>query len=486
METENHLEKGNICFAEGRFAEAEEHFSQALNEEGGQHGAMHGLALVAWMKGDLGCALESVQNALALMPESVSYLNSLGEIRRARGEWEEAEAALKQALEMNPAFAMAHNNLGMVYLSREDFPAAVTAFEHAVQLDPSLAMAYFNMGLAFKASNRLEEAIGAYSHAIALKPDFVYAHVNLAIALLLAGRLQEGFAEYEWRLKPEFTSPRHFEAPQWDGLIDPDKTLLVHTEQGHGDTLQFIRYLPFIAAQGMRVIVQCPAELQSLLESVEGVAMTYRIDEPLPDFDAHIPLLSLPHLFQTDLSKIPANVPYMVAPYEKVRAWGERLSAYGNTVKIGLRWMGNPQNTLDAERSFPLEMFTPLAGLPQVTFVSLQNTPLTAEERVSAEKLGMVDVSSDLRDFTDTAALIENLNLVIAVDTAVLHLACALGRPAWALLKHAPHWPWMLDREDSPWYPSLRLFRQRERGNWAEVLEEVAALLNGVMQSVQE
>lgn len=486
METENHLEQGNICFAEGRFAEAGENFNLVLAEKEDQPDAWHGVALVAWMAGDLERALEAVQQALSFAPGTVSYLNSLGEIRRARGEWKAAEEALQHALEINPAFAMAHNNLGMVYLSQESFSKAVAEFEHAVQLDPLLAMAYFNMGLAFKELNRLGEAINAYRHAVALKPDFVHAHVNLAIALLLDGQLLDGFEEYEWRLMPSFTPSRYFDQPRWDGLIDPDKTLLVHTEQGHGDTIQFIRFLPFIAAEGMRIIVQCPAELQSLLGSVEGISMTYRLDEALPDFDTHIPLLSLPNLFKTDLSRIPANIPYLLPPFEKMKAWGERLSIYGENVRIGLRWRGNPGNTLDAERSIPLAVFEPLAGMPQVTFISLQDTPLTKEERASAEKLGLVDVSGELHDFTDTAALIENLNLVISVDTAVLHLAGAVGRPVWALLKHVPHWPWMLDREDSPWYPSARLFRQRERGNWVEVLEGMAELLRGVMQSIQE
>lgn len=486
METDNHLEQGIIYLNAGRMDEAEECFCQVSVDVPGYADALHGQALVARMRGDLDRALDFVAQALTISPDSASCLNSMGDILRMRGDLAAAEEALTRALQIAPEFSLAYNNLGMVYLSQGDFSKAVMAFTQAVQLDPTLFMAHFNIGLAFKELNRLEASIAAYRRAIAIKADFVEAHVNLAIVLLLDGQLREGFEEYEWRLMPNFTPPREFASPCWDGMVDPNATLLVHTEQGFGDIIQFIRYLPFIAAEGMRIIVQCPAELQSLLQGVEGISMVYGFDEALPDFDFHIPLLSLPHLFQTDLSRIPANVPYLFTAFEKTQAWRDQLFALGETLKIGLRWSGNPRNTHDGGRSCPLSLFEPLAGMSQVTFVSLQNEPLSELDRASAEKLGLVDVSSGLHDFTDTAALIANLDLVISVDTAVLHLAGALGRPTWALLKYAPHWPWLVGREDSPWYPSLFLFRQSEAGDWAKVLEEVAMVLDGAIQSIQE
>lgn len=486
METESPLEMGITCLNAGRLAEAEEYFCQVAVDTPGYADALHGQALVARMSGNQDRALDLVAQALAILPDSVSCLNSMGDILRIRGEFVAAEEVLMRALQLSPEFSMAWNNLGMVYLSQGDFSKAVMAFTQTAQLDPNMAMAHFNIGLALKELNHLDESIAAYRRAIALTPDFVEAHVNLAIVLLLDGQLREGFEEYEWRLAPNFTPPREFACPRWDGMVDPNATLLVHTEQGYGDIIQFIRYLPFIAVEGMRVIVQCPTELQSLLQGVEGIAMTYSFDEVLPDYDAHIPLLSLPLLFQTDLTKIPANVPYLYTPFEKTQAWREKLYALGETLKIGLRWSGNPRNTHDGGRSCQLSLFEPLAGISQVTFISLQNEPLSEHDRASAEKLGLVDLSSDLHDFTDTAALIENLDLVISVDTAVLHLAGALGRPTWALLKYAPHWPWQLDREDSPWYPDMRLIRQNVEGDWTEVLEWVAMLLSGVMESVQE
>lgn len=486
MGTKSQLEMGVTCFNEGRFADAVEHFGVVEEGDPGYADALHGLGMVAWIRGELDVALELVERAVAFAPGNIFYLNSLGEVLRMRGDFSAAEESLRRALSIDPEYAQAHNNLGMLYLTQGLFPESVLEFNRAVQLAPDLAMAYFNMGIALKEMNQLAGAIAAHRQATAISPDFVEAHVNLAIALLLEGQLAEGFTEYEWRLRPEFTPSRRFDRPLWNGLIDAEGTLLVHTEQGYGDVIQFVRYLPFIAAEGMRVILQCPAELQGLLQGVEGVSMTYSFDDALPDFDAHIPLLSLPHLFKTDLSKIPANVPYLFASFEKSQAWGERLAALGDTIKIGLRWAGNPNNTHDSGRSCPLALFEALAGMPQVTFVSLQNSPLTALEKVSAERLGLVDVSADLRDFSDTAALVSRLDLVISVDTAVLHLAGALGKSAWALLKYAPHWPWLLEREDSPWYPGLYLFRQERSGDWAGVLKLAAVMLHGVMESIQE
>lgn len=486
METDRFLEQGAIFFNQGKLVEAEQCFSQIPAGHPQYPDSLHNLGLIAWKRGELDTALEKVERAVTFAPNAAVYLNSLGEIQRMRGEFDRAEEILLRALTIQPEMAMAHNNLGMLYQSQGRFAESITAFNQAVHLLPEMFMAHYNLGISLKEINRLDASIAAYRRALELDPDFVEAHVNLALVLLLHGQLPEGFQEYEWRLRPEFSSSPPFGSPRWDGMIDSQATLLVHTEQGCGDTIQFIRYLPFIAAESMRVIVRCPAEMQGLLQSVEGVAMVFAPGETLPDFDFHIPLLSLPFLFHTDLTKIPGEVPYLSAPFEKKQAWRERLFALGETIKIGLRWYGNPNNTHDRERSLPLAQFELLAGMPQVTFISLQNSPLTEVEQASAEKLGLIDVSADLCDFTDTAALIAGLDMVIAVDTAVLHLAGALGRPAWALLKFAPHWPWLLEREDTPWYPGMRLFRQEQRGDWEGVMRQVAGLLREVMNTVRE
>lgn len=214
--------------------------------------------------------------------------------------------------------------------------------------------------------------------------------------------------------------------------------------------------------------------------------MTYGRDEELPPHSAHVSLMSLPFLFEVHLGKVPANVPYITTPFSKIVSWRDALSNYRDTICIGLRWAGNPDNTQDKGRSIPLKLFEALADIPQVTWISLQANPFSEEERESAEKLGLKDFSGKLADFTDTAALIEQLDLVISVDTAVLHLAGALGRPVWGLLKSSPHWPWLLERDESPWYPSMRLFRQQKAGNWKDVMEHMAGVLHDVMLSVRE
>lgn len=359
---------------------------------------------------------------------------------------------------------------------------AVVEFGEVPERACGAAMSYFNIGVSYKETNRLSEAVDAFREAIAIESDFVAAHVGLATTLLLDGQLQEGFAEYEWRLRAGFTPLQKFGRAQWDGTRRPDITVLVYTERRHGDAIEFARYLPLLAAEGVSVILQCSASLQPLLRGVDGVAAAYSFDEALPDFDFHIPMLSLPHLFKTGLSDVPANVPYLFAPFERAREWGERLGSFREGVKIGLRW------AVDAggDGACPLKCFEVLADMPGVRFVSLQDRPLTGAEEASATRLGLVDFSADLHDLSDTAALVAKLDLVISVDAAVLHLAGALGKPAWALLKHAPHWPWMLDCELSPWYPGIHLFRQRRRDEWDSVLERVALVLRGVLQAVDE
>lgn len=487
MNSDDTLARANELLQAGHRDEAAAAFRAVLAQTPESAEACYGLGVVAWLTGRLDEARTRMQEAVALGRTAI-HLSMLGEIERMRGDYPSAQAALRAALELDPHLAGAYNNFGMLMLDQGRHTEAASLLMTAVQVDPSLAMAHYNLGIAFKELNYLEEAIESYRKAITLNPDFVEAHVNLAIALLADGQLEEGFEEYEWRLRPPFTpaatTPR---APLWDGTVDPKGTLLVVAEQGLGDIIQFIRYLTFIAREGMRVIVQCPPALEGLLQSMEGIASTYRPGEPLPPHDAYVPLLSLPHLFKTRIDKIPTNTPYFLPPFAKVAQWRERLDALGETIKVGLRWSGNPANSFDRLRSIPLEMFAGLSGMDRVTFVGLNNEPLAESEREAAAHIGLVDVSAELADFVDTAALLANLDLVIAVDTAVLHLAAALSRPAWGLLRFAPHWPWLLGRRDSPWYPTLRLYRQPKPGDWGAVVRDVVAdLATSTRDATQE
>jgi Flp pilus assembly protein TadD len=487
---EGRLEQANASLLAGQRDDAEAAFREVLGNQSASAEiiaeAMYGLGVLDWQAGRLDVARDWLQRAIE-QSSSPRFLSKLGEIERMRGDFEAAQVALKAALALDPGLAEAYNNFGMLMLDQGRFVEAASLLMSATQANPALAMAHYNLGIALKELNYLDEAIESCRKAIALQPSFVEAHVNLALYLLADGQLEEGFEEYAWRLKPPFTVTQpETQAPFWEGLIDPQGTLLVIAEQGFGDIIQFARYVPFIAREGMRVIVQCPPPLEALLQSMEGVASTVRPDEPLPPHNAYVPLLSLPLLFKTRIDTIPKNIPYFLPPFGKVRQWQQRLNVLGETIKVGIRWSGNPRISNDRVRSIPLDMFSKLAGMPSVTFIGLNNDAFAEVDRAAAQAIGLVDYSAELKDFIDTAALMANLDLVISVDTAVLHLAGALGRPAWGMIKYAPHWPWLLERNDSPWYPSVQLFRQSRADDWQPVVDRVVATLAQSMRTSTE
>jgi len=465
----------------GHVDEARLSLQQALQREPGSALALYACGLVEMKAGSAAQAIPWLEQSIQHGGDSAESLAALGDAYRQVGRLDEAERCLGEALRLAPDYAEAHNNLGTLHLARKRLPQAAAAFSSAIRCKPEMAMAHFNLGVVYRELDRLDDAVAAFRQAIALSPDFAEAHASLGMAWLLMGRMREGFAEYEWRLR--LKPPLHPGAP-WGGLIASGATLLVHFEQGYGDAIQFARYLPFVARQGMRVVVQCAPALHKLIGGMEGVAAVYGFDDELPPFDAHCALLSLPHLFQTTLEKIPVNVPYLNVSAEKYAGWRERLDAYADTIKIGLCWQGNTRHGSDSERSIDLEQFDRLARMPGVTWISLQNRAPSAQEAASVERLGLIDVSAQLADFTDTAALIGQLDLVISVDTAVTHLAGALNRPTWTLIRYAPDWRWLRARVDSPWYPGMRLFRQSGPGDWAGVIAEVDKTLRGVMDSL--
>lgn len=488
-QVDNHsanLARANALLASGAHAEAAQIYADLLASNADDAAASYGLGIIAWHAGRYDEARERLLCASELRPQEACYRATLGEIERLRGDFAAAQLALSLALELDPESAEAHNNMGMLQLSQERFAAAAESFGAALQLNPELAMAWYNLGIALKESNQLDAAQDAYRQAIARRADFVEAHVNLAIALLLDGQLEEGFEEYEWRLKLPAAASRQDATPLWDGRIDPAGSLLLTTEQGAGDAIQLARFIPFVAKEGMRIIVQCPKALENLMQSVEGVSSTYAPDEPLPPHSAHLPLPSLPRLFATRLDKIPLNIPYLRPAYAAVTAWRERLYGLGETIKVGLRWAGNPDNSDDYRRSCALGMFAGLRQVGQMSLIGLNNEPLRGEEAEVAAKLGLVDYAAELGDFADSAALIANLDLVISVDTAVLHLAGALGRPSWGLLRYSPHWPWLLARDDSPWYPGMQLFRQPRPGDWKTVTDHVVETLRNAMRITRD
>ncbi len=380
---------------------------------------------------------------------------------------------------LEPSYAEAHSNLGNALASNGQFDDAIAAHRQAIALKPNYAEAHSNLGNALAGKGQLDSAIAAHRQAIALNPNLSEAHKNLALALLARNDFQEGWEEYEWRWKcKELPFPRDSAQPQWDGSSLEGRTILLHAEQGFGDAIQFIRYLPMVAQRGGKIIIACQGELQRLFQTMAEGCHIVVVGPSPPAFDFHCPLLSLPRAFATTLANIPNIVPYLQADAEDARRWQRRLADHCSIVKVGLVWAGKAAHKNDRNRSMKLARLAPLAQAPGVLFFSLQKGEAAVEGKTPPASLELIDWTEELKDFADTAALIANLDLVIAVDTAVAHLAGAMGKPVWTLLPFVPDWRWMLERKDSPWYPSMRLFRQPSLGDWDSVVTRVAEALS--------
>jgi lipoprotein NlpI len=421
---------------------------------------------------------ESVFRAiLARDPNHAEALHLLGVLAADADQPDLAIDLIRRAIAIRPDVAGYHSNLGSALRDAGRLDEAVESCRRAIAINPRHAKAHFNLGQSMRDLDRIDEAIAMFEQAIALDPNYARAHYALGLMLLLKGELARGFGEYEWRWRRDnFRSPkRNFTQSQWDGSAMPDKTVLLHAEQGLGDALQFVRYAPQVAQRVGSVIVECQAPLVRLFKTVGGVSDVIANGESLPPFDLHLPMLSLPlAMGTTRIEQIPRHVPYLRADEHDVAAWAQRIADVHGRFKVGLVWAGNPQHQFDHLRSIAIEKLAPLAAGKDVSLISLQkDRPADA----TSPPFELIDHTSELRDFADTAALIANLDLVISVDTSVAHLAGAIGKPVWTLLASSPDWRWMLDREDSPWYPSMGLFRQRVRGDWDEVISRVAAAL---------
>ncbi|OGU10250.1 MAG: hypothetical protein A2075_21610 [Geobacteraceae bacterium GWC2_58_44] len=417
-------------------------------------------------------------------PCAVDARINLGAILDQEGRHEEALGEYRQALELGEGNPLALNNMGNSLMKLGRFGEAAQRFRLALLQSPECLEARLALGAALQRGGDAPGAIACFRDMLQLDPSCAEAHWNLSLALLLSGAFREGWQEYQWRWRRDsFTSPgRGFREPLWDGAPLAGRRLLVHAEQGFGDTIQFIRYLPMLAAAGGTVLAECQsASLRPLLERIPGVGAVFVMGEELPPFDLQVPLLSLPHLFGTTLENLPARVPYLSADPERLAAWRQRMGALDG-VRVGLAWAGKP--VPDPFRSSTLEALAPLGGIPGVTFYCLQLGEGAAG--AGAPGLELVDLTAEISDFGDTAALISHLDLVISVDTSVAHLAGALGKPVWLLLPKAGDWRWLLEREDSPWYPSMRIFRQERQGEWGSVVERLSGELDAAVWPLLE
>ena len=424
------------------------------------------------------------RQVLVREPSHPDALHLLGVIHAQRGQPETAVDLISRALKVRPDVADAHSNLGAALTATGALDEAIASLQIALQLNPNLPGAHNNLGKALFNQGRISEAIEAFSKAASLNPDDPKSHANLALAYLLLGDFPRGWREHEWRLKiPAIVGGRQFSVPQWDGRNLDGQTILLHPEQGFGDIIQFARFVPEVAARGGRVILECPPELFRLFRGFPYVAQLVQSGGPLPHFDVQCPLLSLAGVLNITAETIPCRVPYLRPDRELVQRWGERFDAGDQRLRVGLAWAGRPNQVNNRNRSMGLPQFAPLASVESIAFFSLQKGDAAAQAAQPPTGLRFVDWTADLADFADTAAMIENLDLVLTVDTAVAHVAGAMGKRVWVLLPWIPDWRWMLERTDSPWYPSMRLFRQAKMGDWADVLQRVAASLQNEKRS---
>ena len=403
--------------------------------------------------------------------------NNLGCVLHMQGRLQEALAAYRRALELDPGLPQANQNYAAIARDARALERAVADYERHTAAHPGDAMAFNDLGNAYRELGRNEQALAAYERALALAPELAQAHFSRSFVLLLLGRYREGWREYEWRWRiPAFNEPaRRFSAPMWNGDAIESGTLLLHAEQGLGDTLQFVRYAPRVAARCASVVLECQPQLVSLLQGTPGLHGVLARGESPPVFAAHAPLMSLPAIFGTTAEDIPWSGPYVRANAEQVAAWGGALDAAG--MKVGLVWAGRPQQWDDRKRSISLEQLAPLARAAGAVFYSLQVGEAAAQAAMAPAGMRLIDIASRIADFSDTAAIMANLDLVVTIDTSVAHLAGAMGVPVWVLVAYAPDWRYHLQRSDNPWYPSMRLFRQARDGDWPSAIEQVAAAL---------
>jgi Flp pilus assembly protein TadD len=489
---EAHNNLGIALREKGQLDAATAAYRQALALKPDYSEAHINLGNVLREKGELGEAIVAYRWAIALKSDFPKAHYNLANTLRDIGQMDEAIAAYRQAVTLNPNYAEAHNNLGNTLREKGELDDAITSYRQAIAFAPNYADAHSNLGVALKDQGKLVEAIASYRQAIVLSPSDAVAHYNLAVVLLMQGDFPRGWEEYEWRWKTNDAAfpLRNFAQPEWDGRPLEGRTLLLHAEQGFGDAIQFIRYLPLVATDGGKIILECQPELQRPFRQLAPDVPVLARGQTLPAFDVHCPLLSLPRVFSTDLTNMPRNVPYLHADTAGVAIWREPLSGLGSSIrpavpalKVGLAWAGRPTHTNDRNRSLMLATLAPLAEIPGVQFYPVQKGEAAAEANTPPAGMELVDVTEQLKDFADTAALMAGLDLVISVDTAVAHLAGALAKPAWTLLPFVPDWRWGLESETTPWYPTMRLFRQPKLGDWDSVIQRVCDELKSLVEN---
>jgi tetratricopeptide (TPR) repeat protein len=475
---------GLLYKTHGQLAAAEECLRRACELQADAAPVHFELGNVYQMLGRMDDAMGCYRRALSVQPDFAAAACNLGNALRERGALAEAQQQLERAVALRPDLAAAQSNLGAVLQDLGRLDESQACFERALALEPRRAEFLLNLGTVLKDQGRVEEALPWYERALQSQPGYSQALCSRGTAQLSLGRFREGWAGYEHRVGCSQFNTLKFPQPLWDGSPVAPRRLLIHCEQGFGDTLQFIRYVPMVRAVVPEAMVAAQPELLPLVED-SGFGRLIAKEGPLPAFDVHAPLMSLPRIFGTELETVPRDVPYLKAKPDRVARWHEELAVYPG-LRIGIAWQGRRAFRGDVLRSIPLASFAPLAAVGGARLLSLQKGPGSEQVQALQGRFEVIDLAARLDNsggaFLDTAAVMENLDLVITSDTAIAHLAGGLGVRVWVALAFAPDWRWMVGRDDSPWYPTMRLFRQRAPGDWSGVFERMAAELRALAE----
>jgi len=473
---------------QGLWAQAIEKFESAISLKPDHSGAHYNLGFALNEIDKLDAAASHYRRSIQLKPDFADAHNNLGVILKRQGRIREAIAHYRTALEYSSQKADIYNNLGNALKINGRIDEAIEMLHRALAARPDFAEAYNNMGVALQARGNHTAALINFEKAVELKPEFAEARFNRATIDLLHGNYSRGWQGYEWRFKKRHWQdvyPIRHSLPRWDGSPFPEKRLLVYDEQGFGDTIQFVRYLPQVKALGGTVILETRKPLLACLQGAEGIDEVIdrsAVGDSAEGCDLVVPLLSLPGIFGTNLESIPAKIPYLHAEAAKVSYWKKRIR--GSEFKVGLVWAGNPDQENDDLRSVALNDLMTLADIPGLRLFGLQKGIAAGQVTEIPAETGLIDLGPELEDFSDTAAVMANMDLIISVDTAAVHLAGAMGLPVWILVCFSLDWRWMLERDDCPWYSTARLFRQPEPGNWDVVFRRVAKELEALVSSL--
>ena len=469
------LNKAHSLLSDKLGVEAARAFAAVLKVQPDCVEALAPLGQLLFQFNELPAALGCLQQAARLSPEMPRLNALMAAVLRKMGRWPESALCCEREICVSPSDPDAHYNLALARQTLQQIEPAIAGYETALRLRPGYLDALLGLGRSLRQAGRAEAALNCFADAVRLSQSDARAHWEFGITQLALGQFLTGWKEFEWRWKlPDFTTPvAEFKQPLWDGGDLAGKRILLHCEQGNGDVIQFSRYATLVANRGGKVILACPETLRSLMETVPGVMQVVTTRRDLPHFDTHAPLMSLPAIFGTTLEGIPATVPY-IHP-RSLASPGVKWVGDAPEKKVGVVWAGASAHANDANRSMPFEFLKPLLSLPGIRWYSLQ---VGKAAEVLVDGAGeVVDLGSRFEHFEDTAGATSELDLVISVDTAVAHLAGAMGKPVWLLLPFEAEWRWMTLREDSPWYPTMRLFRQSAPGDWKELIKRVACHL---------